>query len=72
MSISIVEYGIGEPECVFVQQVDDEEMEVHKLAKDKALKLMWELVLAGAKKTVQINQFDRHINRREAYIFLDH
>ena len=68
--ISITEYGNGRIDCCMVQSVGDGPLEITKLDVPHALKLMWELVLAGGHREVCINRFNRDIVTRNAYIIL--
>lgn len=70
INISITEYGNGNMDCLYTEQVNDEPMTIKRIELDKARRLIWELVLAGGKRTVGINSYDRNIVRRDAYIFL--
>jgi len=70
INISIIEYNNGKIDCMYTEQVNDEPMTIKPIDLDRARRLMWELVLAGGKKTVEINRYDRNIVRRDAYIIL--
>lgn len=70
INISITEYSNGKMDCLYTEQVNDESMTIKPIDLDKARRLMWELVLAGGKRAVEINCYDRNIVRRDAYIFL--
>ena len=70
ISVDITEYGNGNIDCFLNQQVDDGELEMTRIDINRARKLMWELVLAGGRKSVRVNSLDRDIVCREAYIFL--
>lgn len=70
IDISITEYGNGKIDCVYAEQIDDDPMTLTHIDLDKARKMIWELVLAGGVRKVHVNQFDRDIVSREAYIFL--
>lgn len=72
MSIDITYYGNCRPVCTFVQSVDDGELEAQKLPLDQARKLLWELMLTGAKKEIRVNWYDPHIQTVRAYVFLTH
>lgn len=70
INISIIEYGNGRMDCLYTEQVNDEPMTIKPIDLDRARRLMWELVLAGGKRTVRVNRLDRSIVSRDAYIFL--
>ena len=70
MHVTITEYGTGRISCRFTQSIDDGPLEITEITLDKARKLMWELVLAGGKREININRYDRDIVTRSAYIFL--
>lgn len=70
MNVSITYYGDNYISCLFSESIGDEPLRITKIELDKARKLMWELVLAGGRKTVSINSLDRDIVRQDAYIFL--
>ena len=70
IAIRITEYGTGKTTCTISQSVGEEPLETHELELAHALKLMWELVLAGGKREVSINRLDRDIVTMSAYIFL--
>ena len=70
ISVDITEYGNGNIDCFLCQQVDDGELEMERIDQARACKLMWELVLAGGRRSVRVNSLDRNIVCREAYIFL--
>lgn len=70
INIRITEYGNGDMTCVMNQSIDGGPIEITKISLDKARKLMWELVLAGGTREININRYDRDIVTRNAYIFL--
>jgi hypothetical protein len=70
MNVGITEYGNGIIDCHYTESIDDGELTIKELELPHALKLMWELKLAGGVKRVRVNQFDRTIVAREVYIFL--
>ena len=70
MNVSIVEFGNNEVECIFAQQIDDGPLEWERIPLEKALRMQWELVLAGGVRNVSVNRLDRHIVFRDTYIFL--
>ena len=70
MSVSITEYGNGYTRCVFSESINDEPLRSENITLEKARQLMWELVLAGGKRSVHTNWYDRDIVTRDAYIFL--
>ena len=70
MNVSIVEFGNNEVECTFTQQIDDEPLEWESIPLEKALRMQWELVLAGGVRNVRVSRLDRHIVYRDIYIFL--
>ena len=71
INVSITDHGNGNITCEMIQSVDDGPLEATKLDRNHANKLIWELVLAGGKRRVWVNRFDRNIVVTEAYIFLD-
>ena len=70
ISISIVDFGNGNNRCTLSQAIDDDPLDIQLIELNKACKLMWELVLAGGKKDIEINRLDCHIVTRHTYIFL--
>lgn len=70
INIRITEYGNGKINCFLSQSVNDEPLDIQEVSLNKARKLMWELVLAGGEREVNINPHDRDIVTRSAYIFL--
>ena len=70
MHVTITEYGTGRIDCRFTQSIDGSPLEINEIPLEKARKLMWELVLAGGKREININRYDRDIVTRCAYIFL--
>lgn len=70
MNVSITDYGNGDIICKFSESINDEELRTKDITLDKARRLMWELKLAGGRKEVVINRYDRDIVTRSAYIFL--
>lgn len=49
------------PDCTLYERVDDGEMTSRKLSYNKARKMQWELVKAGATRTVVANMFKNSI-----------
>lgn len=70
MNINITDFGHGEIRCIFSESIDDGPLKLSYVDINKALKLMWELVLAGGTRSVNVNSLDRNIVTRSAYIFL--
>ncbi len=70
ISVEIVDFGNGDVRCDMLQSVDDGPLEATKLDINKAHKLIWELVLAGGKRSYSTNYFNRKIVHQSAYIFL--
>lgn len=70
ISIDITDFGDGYVRCEMLQSVDDGPLEATKLDINKAHKLIWELVLAGGKRSYRTNYLDRTIVNQSAYIFL--
>ena len=70
ISVSITNYGNGNINCTMAQGIDAEPLEITKLDKDHANKLIWELKLAGGKRTVRVNSLDPSIYTVDAYLFL--
>ena len=71
MNIRITEYGNGRIDCKFSESINDEELRTKDITLDKARRLMWELKLAGGRKEVIVNRYDRDIVTRSVYIFLE-
>lgn len=70
MNVSITDFGNGEVSCVFSESINDEPIKLNHIDINKARRLMWELVLAGGKRSVSVNSLDRDIVTSSAYIFL--
>lgn len=70
MSVSITDFGNGRVKCIFSESINDEPIRMRYIDFNKARKLMWELVLAGGKRSVRVNPLDRDIVTSNAYIFL--
>lgn len=70
MNVSITDFGNGKVRCIFSESINDEPIKLSYIDINKARKLMWELVLAGGKRSVNINALDRNIVTSGAYIFL--
>ena len=70
INVMINDFGNGRVRCAMTQQVNDGKLDVQHIDKAKAQRLMWELVLAGGKREVYVNQFDRNIVTSQAWIFL--
>lgn len=70
MNVSITDFGNGNVRCVFSESINDEPIKLSYIDINKARKLMWELVLAGGRRSVDVNMYDRHITTSGAYIFL--
>ena len=70
MKVTITDFGNGNIRCVFSESINDEPIKLNYIDINKARKLMWELVLAGGKRSVSVNAFDRDIVTSGAYIFL--
>lgn len=71
MSISITFYPVSriapyrslQPDCTFYQRVDDGEMTSEKLPLEKALRMQWELMKAGAERAYHSNMFNNAISQ---------
>ena len=72
MNAEVVDFGNGYVRCTFNQSIDDGELEIQPISKEKALQMIWEIVLAGGKREVSVNWFDRDIVTVRAWIFLEH
>lgn len=72
MNASIIDFGNGNIRCSFDQSIGDGELESRELTKDEALRLIWELVLAGGKREVRVNRYDRDIVTVSAAVILEH
>lgn len=59
-------------ECTLYQIVDGGELEVSKPDMATALRMMWELKLAGAEKTVKVHPYNTHIVTREITFYTRH
>lgn len=70
MNVSITDFGNGNVKCIFSESINDAPIKLRYIDINKARKLMWELVLAGGKRSVRINSLDRDIVTSSAYIFL--
>jgi len=70
MNIAITDFGNGRIDCRFYESINDEPLRSTELDLRKAQKLMWELVLAGGVKEVNINRYDPSIVSINTYIFL--
>ena len=70
MSVTITDFGNGEVRCIFSESINDEPIRLSYIDINKAHKLMWELVLAGGKRSVSVSSLDRDIVTSNAYIFL--
>lgn len=60
----------GYQDCRLSQQVPGEKLTSRKLTRAEACKLMWELKLAGAKKTTIYNPLSNGLISTSAWIFL--
>ena len=70
MNIAITDFGNGRVDCRFCESINDEPLRVTELDLRKAQRLMWELVLAGGVKEVNINRYNHKIVSISTYIFL--
>ena len=70
MNVSITDFGNGKVRCVFTESINDEPLKLTYIDINKARKRMWELVLAGGRRSVDVNMYDRRITTSGAYIFL--
>lgn len=70
MTAAITNYGNGEKFCRFSESIGDGEIETRRVTEQEALRMMWELKLAGGTREVSVNQFDRDIVTVSVYIFL--
>ena len=70
MNVSITYFGNGTVEGRYYESIGDNEIESKEIPLDTAKRLIWELVLAGGVRSVNINRFDRNIVTSQAYIFL--
>lgn len=68
--VDITDFGNGDINCSLIQSVDDGPLESTQLDINHAHKLIWELVLAGGKRSYRTNYLDPKIVVQEAYIFL--
>lgn len=74
LSLVITTFGGNycEPRCTFWQKLDNDELVKTSLELKDALKLMWELKLAGGEKTMEINAFNPHIATRTVTFWARH
>jgi len=70
MNVYVTSYGNGHKTCRFVQSIDDGELEGKDISELDALRIIWELVLAGGRREVSVNMYDRDIVTVGAHIFL--
>ena len=70
MNVSITDFGNRHVDCRFCESINDEPLRITKIELNKARQMMWELKLAGGRKTVSANLIDPSIVRRDVYIFL--
>jgi len=70
MTAAVTNYGNGEKFCRFSESIGDGEIKTRRVTELEALRMMWELKLAGGTREVTINQFDRDIFTVCTYIFL--
>ena len=70
MNISITYYGNGTIDCRYYECIGNAPVEMKKISLDDARRMMWELVLAGGKRSYRTNYLDRSIVSSEVYIFL--
>jgi len=71
IAIDITYYGKADRyDCYLSQSVDDEGLTMEKLPLNKALKLMWELKLAGGTKEVRINRLNPSIVTRYTSLYV--
>jgi len=59
-------------DCTLYQIVDGGKLEASKLDMDTALRMMWELKLAGAEKAVKVHPYNTHIVTREITFYTRH
>ena len=59
-------------DLTFYQAVDDEPMTCRKLTLAEAQRLQWELVKAGAKRTIAPNMYTNSISNVEVSYFMRH
>lgn len=70
MNVSITYYGNENIRCSYCESIGDEPVRMTKLELDKARRMIWELVLAGGKRTVSTNWYNPEIYTVDAYVFL--
>lgn len=70
MSVSITHFGNGHTACYFYEAIGDEPLTSTQVDLQHAQRLMWELVLAGAKRSTRVNSLDPSICSADTYIFL--
>lgn len=71
MNVSITYFGNGRIECCYDESIDDAPITIRELDIDTARRMMWELVLAGGHRDININRYDRDIIHITTYLFLD-
>ena len=62
MSISITLYRYSKPSCTYWEKIDNNPMTHRELTLNEARRMQWELVKAGATRTVAANLFDNAIS----------
>lgn len=74
MSVDITTYGIDsmKPICTFSEIVDGGEVMIRHISYEQALRLMWELVLAGGEKTMEVSRYDPTITYRHVSYWARH
>lgn len=70
INVHIINYGNGRIKCSYHESINDGPIQIKELELNKALRMVWELVLAGGKREVHINYLDPTIVTTNAYIFL--
>lgn len=74
MSLAITFYSTSriQPDCRFYERVDGGDMTVRKLSINEARKLQWELVKAGATRTICPNMFNNAISNVDVSYWMYH
>ena len=72
LSLVITTFDSSFSRCTFWQKLDNDELVKTSLELKDALKLMWELKLAGGEKTMEINAFNPHIATRTVTFWARH
>ena len=70
INVTVVDYTDGFSRCTLCQSVGNGPLEATVISRDHAMKLIWELVLAGGVRDCHTNWYNRRVTATSAYIFL--